>query len=70
MELTRYAITIRGEAGKALRAAFDDLDLSTKDGFTILRADVPDQAALHGVIERVRALGLELVDVRLENGAQ
>ena len=66
MEFTRYAITIRGEAGKALRSAFDDLDLSTKDGFPpILRATFPDQAALHGVIERCRALGLELVDVRL-----
>ncbi len=64
MEPTTYALTFKGEAGKAVRAAFNDLDLSTKDGLTTLHADVSDQAALHGVIERIRALGLELVDVR------
>lgn len=69
IELTGYAITFRGGAGKAMQAAFDGLDPFTKDGFTILRADVPDQAALHGVMERVRALGPELVDVRLSRCA-
>ncbi len=69
MEPTTYALTFRGEAGKAVRAAFNDLDLSTKDGFTTLRAELPDQAALHGVIERIRALGLELIDVRREGDA-
>ena len=66
MEPTTYALTFRGEAGKTVQAAFNDLDLSTKDGFTTLRAELPDQAALHGVIERIRALGLELIDVRRE----
>ena len=69
MEPITYALTFQGEAGKAVRAAFNDFDLSTKDGLTTLRADVPDQAALHGVIERIRALGLELVDVRREGDA-
>ena len=57
-------ITFRGEAGRAVSAAFDDLDVSTKEGLTVLRGAFPDQAALHGVIERIRALGLELVAVR------
>ena len=64
MEPTTYVITFRGEAGRAVSAAFDDLDVSTKEGLTTLRATVPDQAALHGVIERIRALGLELVAVQ------
>ena len=64
MEPTTYVITFRGEAGRAVSAAFDDLDVSTKEGLTTLRATVPDQAALHGVIERILALGLELVAVR------
>ena len=64
MEPTTYVITFRGEAGRAVSAAFDDVDVSTKEGFTTLRATFPDQAALHGVIERIRALGLELVAVR------
>ena len=64
MEPTTYVITFRGEAGRAVSAAFADLDVSTNEGLTILQATVPDQAALHGVIERIRALGLELVAVR------
>ncbi len=64
MEPTIYVITFRGEAGRAVSAAFDDLEVSTKEGLTTLRAAVSDQAALHGVIERIRALGLELVAVR------
>ncbi len=60
-----YAITFRGEAGRSLRAAFEDLDISTDAGFTTVRGHFPDQAALHGVIDRTRALGLELVNVRL-----
>ncbi len=69
MEPTTYTLTFKGEAGKAVRTAFSDLELSTKGGLTILRADVPDQAALHGVIERIRAFGLELMDVRREDDA-
>jgi hypothetical protein len=67
MEPTTYVITFRGEAGRAVSAAFSDLDVSTKEGFTTLRATISDQAALHGVIERIRALGLELVAVRKAN---
>ena len=67
MEPTTYVITFRGEAGRTVSAAFDDLEVSTKEGLTTLRATVPDQAALHGVIERIRALGLELVAVRTAN---
>jgi hypothetical protein len=65
MEPAIYVITFRGEAGGAVLAAFDDLEVSTSEGFTTLRVSAPDQAALHGVIERIRALGLELVNVRI-----
>ncbi len=64
MKPTTYLITFRGEAGRAVSAAFDDLDVSIKEGLTVLRATVPDQAALYGVIERILALGLELVALR------
>ncbi len=71
MERTTYVITFRGEAGRAVSAAFNDLEVSSKEGLTTLRATVPDQAALHGVIERIRALGLELVSVRnAKNGEE
>ncbi len=70
MEPRTYVITFRGEAGKAVRAAFQDLDLSTQGGFTTLRAGLQDQAALHGLIERIRSLGLELVNVRTVDDEQ
>ena len=31
---------------------------------TILRGSVEDQAALHGILQQIEALGLELVEVR------
>jgi hypothetical protein len=58
-----YEITFVGQAGPALRAAFSDLDVTVGSGTTTLRGDLPDQAALHGVIERLAGLGLELLDV-------
>lgn len=65
MAPTRYEITFKGEAGPGTRAAFEDLEVSVGHGMTVLRAELPDQAALHGVIDRVAELGLELTDVRL-----
>ena len=41
-----------------------------EDGTTILRGPVGDQAALHGLIQRVRDLGLTLVEVILEEPDQ
>ena len=31
---------------------------------TVLHGEIVDQAALHGVLDRVQALGLELIEVR------
>jgi hypothetical protein len=65
MNGTRYDITFKGEAGVATRAVFEDTDISVGHGFTILHAELPDQAALHGVLDRIAALGLELTEVRV-----
>ncbi len=59
-----YEIRIRGRVGEAILASFDDFDAEIEPAETVLRADHLDQAALHGVLERVRALGLELLEVR------
>ena len=40
------------------------LHAETRDGDTLLRGAVADQAALHGVLAKVEALGLELLEVR------
>ena len=61
----RYEVTFKGEAGAALRAAFDECAVTTGHGVTVLRCDLRDQAALHSIINRIESLGLELIDVRL-----
>ena len=59
-------ITIRGAAGATVRAAFEEFEfeVSRSGRRTRLRADLPDQAALHGVLERMRDLGVEIIEVR------
>jgi hypothetical protein len=47
-----------------MRRAFPTLHADTQDGDTLLHGAIPDQAALHGVLAQVEALGLELLEVR------
>jgi hypothetical protein len=60
-----YEITFAGQAGAALRAEFDDCEVSVGPGTTTLRAELPDQGALQGLLQRIGGLALELIDVRL-----
>ena len=60
-----YEITFRGQAGRTLRAQFDDCNVSTGPDTTTLRADLPDQAALSGLVQRIVGLGLIVIDVHL-----
>ncbi len=62
-----YVITVRGVAGPAVRAVFDDVAVSTVGDTTVLRSAEADQAALHGLLHRIEDLGLEVVDVHLES---
>jgi hypothetical protein len=60
----RYEIHIRGRVGEELTAAFEGLAADVQPVETVLHGEIADQAALHGVLDRVQALGLELVEVR------
>ena len=60
-----YEITFTGQAGSTLRAAFADCQISIGSGTTTLRAELPDQGALTGLVARITGLGLEVVDVHL-----
>jgi hypothetical protein len=60
----RYEFRVRGRLGQGLLASFEGFDAEVEPVETILRGDVADQAALHGVLEQIQSLGLELVEVR------
>jgi hypothetical protein len=60
-----YEITFVGQAGTVLRTEFDDCEVSVGRGTTTLRAELPDQGALHGLLQRIAGLRLELVDVHV-----
>jgi hypothetical protein len=64
MTIRTYEITFAGQAVPAVADAFDDFEVTVDKTSTTLRGELPDQAALHGVIDRVGALGLELLQVR------
>ena len=63
-----YEIRITGRLHARWAAWFDGLTVSHEgDGTTLIRGPIADQAALHGLLQRVRDLGLPLVSVtRLE----
>ena len=63
-ESVRYAIRVRGVLGETVLTAFPDLNTHTDKGDTVLTGAITDQAALHGVLGQIEALGIELVDVR------
>jgi hypothetical protein len=48
-----YEITFVGQAGAALRGEFDDCEVTVGPGTTTLRAELPDQGALHGLMQRI-----------------
>jgi len=58
-----YEITFAGQADTTLRSEFDDCEVTVGPGTTTLRAELPDQAALGGLVQRVIGLRLEVVHV-------
>jgi hypothetical protein len=68
-EAGRYQIRLAGRLDAHWATWFDGLTVSQEsDGTTVISGPVADQAALHGLLQRVRDLGLPLVSVvRLES---
>ena len=64
MAAPRYEFRIRGRLSDTLLARFDPLESEVEHVQTVLRGRMRDQAELHGVIERIQAVGLELVEMR------
>jgi cell division FtsZ-interacting protein ZapD len=60
----QYEIRIRGSVRSSLLEDFEGLERSVERVETVLHGPLADQAALHGLLARIEALGLELVEVR------
>jgi hypothetical protein len=61
-----YEIHIKGRMSAQLISVFEGMDatVQTESVETVLRGPVLDQAALHGLLDRIQALGLELIEIR------
>jgi len=64
-----YEITFVGQAGSALHAEFDDCEIIMGPDTTTIRAQVPDQGALWGLVERIIGFGLDAPAPRGHTGA-
>jgi hypothetical protein len=60
-----YEIRVNGVLGSRWSAWFDGLQVTSEEhGQTTIAGPVADQAALHGLLAKIRDLGLELLEVR------
>ncbi len=59
----RYEIRFQGELDERWTTWFDGLAVTPMEGTTVVSGHFTDQAAIHGVLERVRDLGLGLISV-------
>lgn len=66
----RYEIRLKGHLDPRWAAWFDGLSIAHRsDGTTIIHGFVADQAALHGLLQKIRDIGLPLISVsRVEPG--
>jgi hypothetical protein len=63
---TVYRIVVRGERSQRDTPAFEGMTLATGEGQTAITGPVTDQAHLHGLLNRVSDLGLELLSVNAQ----
>ena len=64
MAPANYEFRIRGRVSEPVLESFEPLTSDVEPVETILHGPVRDQSELHGILERLQALGLELVEVR------
>ena len=59
-----YQIRIKGHLGRQWADRFEGLNITHEvDGTTLLTGPIVDQAALHGLLRKIRDLGIELFSV-------
>ena len=66
-----YEIRVKGYLDQRWSDWFDGLTITHQDGYTVLRGSLVDEAALHGVLIKIRDLGLPLLSLtRVEMGRE
>jgi hypothetical protein len=65
-----YRIVVRGELDARYAQLFSGMQMEPTEGTTVLTGSVIDQAQLHGFIERIEELGLELLSVDQTSAAR
>lgn len=60
---TVYRIVVRSELSDRYAVAFEGMEMEAKDGRTILTGEIIDEPHLHGILDRIGDLGLELLSV-------
>jgi hypothetical protein len=60
---TRYRVVVRGGLGPAFASAFEEFEIARQGGDTSLTGCFADQARLHGLLDRLRDLGISIVSV-------
>ena len=58
-------IVLRGTLGTRFEPLFADLTVARRSGATVLAGEIADQSQLHGLLARIRDLGLDLQAVLL-----
>ncbi len=61
---TVYRIVVRSELSSSYAAAFEGMEMETKDGDTVLTGEIIDQPHLYGILGRINGLGMELLSVQ------
>jgi hypothetical protein len=59
-----YEIRIKGRLSDSTVAAFEGLTATVEPVETVLHGPIQDQSSLHGLLDRIQSLGLELVEIR------
>ena len=63
-----YQIKVKGRLGDQWSDWFEGMTIANEENVTTLTGEVVDQAALHGLLNRIRDIGLQLISVnRIES---
>ena len=63
MPISDYRITVRGEIPPRLTNALAPLECDARDGRTTITGEIVDRCHMFGVLDHVRNLGMELIEV-------